>query len=69
MDKDNFVPKGFDVSEVEFRWISRNTIEVRDPEQARSLIKLMNALDDLDDVQNVTANFDIANQLLNTLAS
>lgn len=61
--------KGFDVSEVEFRWISRNSIEVRDPDQARSLIKLMNALDDLDDVQNITANFDIANQLLNTLAS
>ncbi|MCL2931486.1 MAG: YebC/PmpR family DNA-binding transcriptional regulator [Trichodesmium sp. MAG_R03] len=61
--------KGFDVSEVEFRWISSNTIEVSDPEQARSLLKLMNTLDDLDDVQNVTANFDIANQLLNNLAS
>ncbi len=61
--------KGFDVSEVEFRWISSNTVEVTDVEQARSLLKLMDALDDLDDVQNVTANFDIANELLNTLAS
>jgi len=61
--------KGFDVSEVEFRWISSNTVEVSDPEQARSLLKLMDALEDLDDVQNVTANFDIANQLLSILAS
>ncbi|MDE5112241.1 MAG: YebC/PmpR family DNA-binding transcriptional regulator, partial [Trichodesmium sp. St19_bin1] len=61
--------KGFDVSEVEFRWISSNTVEVSDPEQARSLLKLMDVLEDLDDVQNVTANFDIANQLWNTLAS
>lgn len=61
--------KGFDVNEVEFRWISSNTVEVSDPEQARSLLKLMDVLEDLDDVQNVTANFDIANQLWNTLAS
>ncbi|NES04732.1 MAG: YebC/PmpR family DNA-binding transcriptional regulator [Okeania sp. SIO2F4] len=59
--------KGFDVSEVEFRWISSNTVEVSDPEQARSLLKLMNALDDLDDVQNVTANFDIANELVSAV--
>ena len=63
------IEKGFDVSEVEFRWISSNTVEVSDPEQARSLLKLMDVLEDLDDVQNVTANFDIANQLWNTLAS
>ena len=61
--------KGFDVGEVEFRWISSTTVEVTDTEQGRSLLKLMNALDDLDDVQNVTANFDIANELLHTLAS
>ncbi|NEP78569.1 MAG: YebC/PmpR family DNA-binding transcriptional regulator [Okeania sp. SIO3B3] len=56
--------KSFDVSEVEFRWIASNTVEVTDPDQARSLLKLMDALDDLDDVQNVTANFDIANELI-----
>lgn len=56
--------KGFNVTEVEFRWMSNNTVEVTDPEQARSLLKLMDALDDLDDVQNVTANFDMANELI-----
>lgn len=56
--------KAFNVTEVEFRWISSNTVEVTDPEQARSLLKLMDALEDLDDVQNVTANFDMANELV-----
>ena len=55
---------GFNLTEVEFRWISNNTVEVTDPDQARSLLKLMDALDDLDDVQNVTANFDMANELV-----
>lgn len=52
------------VSEVELRWISNNTVEVEDPEQARSLLKLMDTLESLDDVQNVTANFEMAERLM-----
>jgi YebC/PmpR family DNA-binding regulatory protein len=58
--KDN----NFTVSEVELRWVPSNTVEVSDPEQARSLLKLIDALEDLDDLQNVTANFEMAEQLL-----
>ncbi len=56
--------KGFVVSEVELRWVPSNTVEVSAPEQARSLLKLIDALEDLDDVQNVTANFEMADQLM-----
>ncbi|MBV8885576.1 MAG: YebC/PmpR family DNA-binding transcriptional regulator [Chroococcidiopsidaceae cyanobacterium CP_BM_RX_35] len=52
------------VSEVELRWIPSNIVEVDDPDQARSLLKLMDALESLDDVQNVTANFEIAERLM-----
>ncbi len=52
--------QGFSVVEAEWRWIPNNTIEVDDIEKARMLMKLMNALDDVDDVQNVTANFEIS---------
>lgn len=38
-------------------------------EKAETLLKLMEALDDLDDVQNVYANFDIADDILEKLAS
>jgi YebC/PmpR family DNA-binding regulatory protein len=56
--------KGFRVTESSLRWIPNNTVEVTDPMQARSLLKLMDALEDLDDVQNVTANFEMAEELM-----
>lgn len=56
--------QGYTVAQVELRWIPQNTIEVTDPDHARSLLKLMDALDSLDDVQNATANFDIAEELM-----
>jgi transcriptional/translational regulatory protein YebC/TACO1 len=56
--------KGLPVREVELRWIPGNTLEVTDPDLARSLLKLMDALEDLDDVQNVTANFEMADELM-----
>lgn len=56
--------KGFDVSQSETRWIPNNTVAVEDSDQARSLLKLMDALEDLDDVQSVTANFEMAEELM-----
>ncbi|GET42216.1 YebC/PmpR family DNA-binding transcriptional regulator [Microseira wollei] len=56
--------KGFAVKQSELRWIPNNTVEVTDPLQARSLLKLIDALEDLDDVQNVTANFEMADELM-----
>lgn len=56
--------EGFQVTDVELRWIPSNSIEITAPEQARSLIKLIETLEGLDDVQNVTSNFDMSEQLL-----
>jgi YebC/PmpR family DNA-binding regulatory protein len=55
---------GYSVVQAELRWIPENTVDVSDPDQARSLLKLMDALEDLDDVQTVTANFEIADEVL-----
>lgn len=54
----------FKVQNAELRWIPANTVEITDPDLARSLLKLMDALEDLDDVQNVTANFEMADELM-----
>lgn len=54
-----FQNQGFNVKETELRWIPNNYIEINDPEQTKFLLRLMDALESLDDVQNVTANFDI----------
>lgn len=58
---------GFQVDDVELRWIPSNYIEVVDFEQGRSLLKLIDSLEGLDDVQNVTANFDMADSVLDLL--
>lgn len=58
--KDN----GYSVSNAELRWLPNNTVEVGDPMQARSLLKLMDALEDIEDVQNATANFEMADELM-----
>ncbi|MEH2027947.1 YebC/PmpR family DNA-binding transcriptional regulator [Nostoc sp.] len=56
--------QGIKVIDAELRWIPSNSVEVTDLDQARSLFKLIDTLEGLDDVQNVTANFDIAEELM-----
>jgi YebC/PmpR family DNA-binding regulatory protein len=55
---------GFTITDAEWRWIPSNHIEITDSEQARSLFKLIDTLEALDDVQNVTANLEMSEQLM-----
>ncbi len=48
-------------------WKPQNTIPV-EGDKAATLLKLMNALDDCDDVQNVYANFEISDEEMERLA-
>lgn len=59
--------RGFKVNEVELRWIPNNKIDITDVEMARSLIKLTDTLEDLDDVQSVTANFELSDELVSNI--
>ncbi|MNY11936.1 putative transcriptional regulatory protein [compost metagenome] len=49
--------------------IPANTVMIEDREIGKKLVKLMNALDDLADAQNVTANFDLSEELMAELAN
>ena len=49
-------------------WKPQNDVPV-DAETAEKVLKFMDALDDLDDVQNVYANFDIADEVMEKLSS
>ncbi len=49
-------------------WKPQNDVPV-DSEAAEMVLKFMDALDDLDDVQNVYANFDIADEVMEKLSS
>ena len=48
--------------------IPQNTVDL-DVEQARHVLKLVEALDDHDDVQNVSANFNISDEAMAELAA
>ena len=48
--------------------VPQNVVKVEDEKQAQQLLKLMEALDDCDDVQNAYANFDIPDEILNAIA-
>ncbi len=48
--------------------IPQNVVEVADEKPARRLLKLMETLEDHDDVQNVYANFDIPDELMESLS-
>jgi YebC/PmpR family DNA-binding regulatory protein len=61
--------QGFKITDAELRWIPSNSVEVTDPDQTRSLFKLIDTLEGLDDVQNVTANFEISEELMSITIS
>jgi transcriptional/translational regulatory protein YebC/TACO1 len=44
--------------------LSSNTVEVTSPDEAKAILKIMHELDDNDDVQDVYANFDISEKLM-----
>ena len=44
--------------------VPQNVIDVTDPSESKKILRLMDAIDDHDDVQNVYANFDISDELL-----
>lgn len=52
---------------VKLTWRPKDTIEISDKEAAETILKLVDALEDSDDVQEVTGNFTLTEQLLQTL--
>ncbi len=49
-------------------YVPKDSVRIQDPDKARSLLKLMDLLDELDDVQNVHANFEMDDKLMEALA-
>jgi len=58
---------GESVDSAELEMIASQTIAIDDEKKAQTLIKLIDALDDLDDVVNVTANYDISDEIMSKL--
>jgi YebC/PmpR family DNA-binding regulatory protein len=60
---------GFQVEAAELTLLPKTTVELSDEAAARSVVKLVEELEDLDDVQEVFANFDIPEEILEAVAS
>ena len=59
---------GVEVESAELTMLPRTTIQIEDEAAARKLLRLMDALDENDDVQDVYANFDIPEGILEAVA-
>lgn len=62
--RDALKEQGVEITEAELTYVPNTTIEVTDEATAGKIMRLMDALDDLDDVANTHVNFDIDESLL-----
>jgi YebC/PmpR family DNA-binding regulatory protein len=49
-------------------WKAKNLMEISDLEQAQKLLKMIDLLDDCDDVQNVTGNYSFSDEVAKNIA-
>jgi YebC/PmpR family DNA-binding regulatory protein len=60
---------GFAIDSAELSMVPSSTVAVTDESTARKLVRLVEGLEDVDDVQDVYANFDIPEEVLEAVAS
>lgn len=65
---DALAAAGFEPASYEHRRIASSTVKL-DDDQARRILRLLDALDNLDDVQQVNANFDIDEKVLEAVGA
>ncbi|MBP6467186.1 MAG: YebC/PmpR family DNA-binding transcriptional regulator [Fusobacteriaceae bacterium] len=62
--KGNLEGQGIIVESAEITMIPENNVEITDEEMAKKVMKLYEALEDNEDVQNIYANFEISDELM-----
>ncbi len=55
------------VESADLSMVPTSTVEVTDPGVAKQVLRLMELIDDLDDVQDVHGNFDISDELMESV--
>ncbi|HUW01130.1 MAG TPA: YebC/PmpR family DNA-binding transcriptional regulator [Acidimicrobiales bacterium] len=55
---------GIEFDSADVTMLAENTVPITEPDKARTVLGLIDLLDDQDDVQNVFANFDASNEVL-----
>ena len=62
-----FEEKGLNYETAELTMVPQTTVRIEDEKLAQQLLRLMDALEDSDDVQHAYANFDIADEIMNAM--
>lgn len=62
--RDNLKEAGVEVLEAQLTYVPKNTVDINDRETAGKIMRMMDVLDDLDDVTATHVNFDIPEELL-----
>ena len=60
---------GIEPDSKQFTRIPSNTVDISDVEMAKTVLSLMDALDDHDDVQSVSANFTIPDEAMSAIGA
>ena len=63
----NILAKNIKLSETQILYSPKEHIEITDSEHAKNIVRLLEAIEEHDDVQNVFSNFDINEEILKTL--
>jgi transcriptional/translational regulatory protein YebC/TACO1 len=59
--------KRLELGQRKLQYLPKDTVKLQDPDKARALLQLIDALEELDDVQNVHANFELEDALMDQL--
>lgn len=65
--KETFLKENIELSTAEVTMVPSNLVHVEDKDEAARVLNLLEALEDHDDVQNVYANFDIPDEIMQSL--
>lgn len=65
--KESLEKAGYVLEKADTDMIPKTTVPVTDKDKAHKVLKLMDLIEDQDDVQNVYANFDIPDELINEI--
>ena len=66
--RDNLEQAGFEIEKAELSYLPKNTVKIDSADKAQKILKLLDLLEDDEDVNNVYSNFDIPEEVLESMA-
>ncbi|MEY2582291.1 MAG: hypothetical protein QOE09_2140 [Ilumatobacteraceae bacterium] len=67
--RDALQAAGFEIESAESTMVASLSVEITDTDDARKILRIMDAFEDNDDVQDVYSNFDISDELMETVGA